>query len=288
MPEIVYLMRDLNALRFSPSVNKFSRDRIDSSESFSQIERNIAREYGQYLNVTHLLLDVKFPLIREFYFRNGERRRDLPRDDPDWINLPYWGGGTYDERLKLTVFDEIDRYRTIILCEDRTKGNILGYSAKIDRAEKLAKMVRVYIGRGEYEGRGFKPPFFALTSEPITELKTAFENGGLEVKLVNLIEWPPTAINSSHLDSTGAQTEIRDVTQSSYQNPIFDGLQARVIRQQERLTQTDLAKLLGVSQAAISSFEKGTRKPSFTTRSKFVNQYLTWLKEHGYDPYRIK
>ena len=55
------------------------------------------------------------------------------------------------------------------------------------------------------------------------------------------------------------------------------------------MTQTELAKAAGLTPAAISQFESGTRKPSFNTLSslsdalRVTTDYLLGKKERGYE-----
>ena len=60
-------------------------------------------------------------------------------------------------------------------------------------------------------------------------------------------------------------------------------------RRELKMTQTDLANAANITPAAISQFESGTRKPSFTTLSslsdalKVTSDFLLGKKEQGYD-----
>ena len=173
-PDLVYLMQDPEALRFSPNAaNQFGRDKLPFSKLASQVEIAIAREYFlSELEVTHALLDTKFQII-EFF----QTRRYPPSGDLDFC---------YIQPSSASFNPTIRRYRTIVLHNEATMGNVLGYSLRSNRKERLGKMVRAYVSRGEYARQNrFNPPFFALTSEPIDEVKQAFEEVGLEVKTVS-------------------------------------------------------------------------------------------------------
>lgn len=65
----------------------------------------------------------------------------------------------------------------------------------------------------------------------------------------------------------------------------FSGSQAKRIREIERLSQSDLAKTLGVTQVTISSWENNRQSPS--PKKESTRNYLFWLKERGYDPYDL-
>ena len=65
---------------------------------------------------------------------------------------------------------------------------------------------------------------------------------------------------------------------------IFDRVRAKEIRNSFQISQTDLAKQLGIRIQAISFYEqKGISRPYGSNSGK----YLDWLKSKGYNPFNI-
>ena len=69
----------------------------------------------------------------------------------------------------------------------------------------------------------------------------------------------------------------------------FDRESARNIRSGEGITQIELIELLGFKgYTQLSAVESGSKKIAFPPQSGFVEHYLVWLKNHGYNPFGIK
>lgn len=73
----------------------------------------------------------------------------------------------------------------------------------------------------------------------------------------------------------------------------FDGILAKRVRASTGLSITQLVKNeLKIDpnkgyDGAISCFERGKRIPHYPSKGKYLNRYLLWLKDHGYNPYNL-
>lgn len=70
------------------------------------------------------------------------------------------------------------------------------------------------------------------------------------------------------------------------QTGLYNPELAREAREHAGVTQVGLAKHLGLKYSSmINRYERGVFDPK--PRNKTAKKYLTWLKEHGYNPYNI-
>lgn len=259
MPNLVYLIQDSQAAS------------LGFSGAESRIEKSIFKKYGDQVNIKHFLFDVKAPILEIL----SETNLKFAQSDTAFSRVTAartWGAS-------------VEWYRTIILGQG-IMGDQRGYDPK-ERKDKLEKMVRVYVGKGEYGHlkNYHTPPYFALTTESTDEVQAAFEAVGVEVRLIVA---PPRAEN---IAAPRIEPETIETKTNAPERPIFDGKQAKAIRKQEGLTQSDLAEVLKdvpSKQTMISNFESGYVRPGFPPQSKFVQNYLRWLKERGYNPYNLK
>lgn len=77
----------------------------------------------------------------------------------------------------------------------------------------------------------------------------------------------------------------------------FKPKEAKQIREGLGLTKMDLARELnerrgqrsghGSVASALYTYENGTRQPRTDSKSRIDMDYLFWLKEQGYNPFRI-
>jgi DNA-binding XRE family transcriptional regulator len=72
----------------------------------------------------------------------------------------------------------------------------------------------------------------------------------------------------------------------------FNPKRAREVREKHGLTQKQLAKELSFDNkfslsTQINKYETGKVKPSYPPRGEITKQYLTWLKEHDYNPFDL-
>ncbi|MAH06894.1 hypothetical protein CMI38_01430 [Candidatus Pacearchaeota archaeon] len=79
---------------------------------------------------------------------------------------------------------------------------------------------------------------------------------------------------------------------SQKRDQVFNPKKAREIREKFDLTQKQLAEELNFGNkfslsTQINKYETGKVKPSYPPRGEITKQYLTWLKEHGYNPFSL-
>ena len=61
----------------------------------------------------------------------------------------------------------------------------------------------------------------------------------------------------------------------------FDYNRAKLLRVEKGFTQIELGKIIGLSNQAISLYEKGSIIPSENTEKS--RKYIGWLKDNGYE-----
>jgi len=240
--------------------------------SFSDVESTLRKEgIALTSRMEHMLEDSIFP-ASDLFYPNGDlkdRFFTFHRNDPDILDFSNYR-------------KEIQRHRMIIYTnESSTIGYRLGYSVNHEEnmGVHLERMIEIYLER-------FKPPYVGATNfASVPEVKEAFEKAGLEVRVVAQI---PKVVEVQRYDTQIQHPVYHTPIQQSEENPIFNGVKAKTIRRQEGLTQTGLVRLLGFKDnkyVFISNAETGRGAPHL--KSEFDKKYLNWLKDKGYNPYKI-
>ena len=73
-------------------------------------------------------------------------------------------------------------------------------------------------------------------------------------------------------------------------NLAYDGEKARKIREEAGLSREKLVQELGISRtgyAELARYESGNTNPSNPPRGKTSKKYVEWLKEKGYNPFKL-
>ena len=103
-------------------------------------------------------------------------------------------------------------------------------------------------------------------------------NRGEKIQLIANLE---RFLTSGHIIE---KSEVENID-FDYKDTPFSGEKAQEIRENLRLSKTELARKCGTYSTNIDCFERGTFPRSRITPS--FRSYVLWLKENGYNPFNI-